>query len=267
MKPVFLTYFDESGNTGLDLADTTQPVFLLGALICQAEQWAAVDAALRAELAAFFPDADLDQFEIHAHKLVSGTQPFRRYGQAHCLDFQKNWFAVAARHRLAFFYRPIEKKRFAAWLLTTYGPGVHVNPHAMAFPLLSLVVNEYLGQQPGQPLGMFISDENQEISDDLEKSVRLLRGGAGRLKLDHLIEKCFFIDSQKSLLLQLCDVCCYAARKHEESNLGYAVRQHHLDAWLQLEPLVRKGDESLSEVIAWMTEQIKKRPGTESRVS
>ena len=32
MRPVFLVYFDESGNTGLDLADPDQPVFLLALL-------------------------------------------------------------------------------------------------------------------------------------------------------------------------------------------------------------------------------------------
>lgn len=267
MRPTFLIYFDESGNTGLDFSDPAQPVFLLGALLCPAEDWPQIDAALRLELTRYFPNADWTDFEIHAHKLLSGTKPFRAYGQAHCLAFQRSWFQVATRFKLDFFYRSIEKRRFSQWLTRTYGTGVHINPHAMAFPLVALVVNDFLGQHPAQPLGMFISDENQELTDDLEKSVRLLRGGSGRLKLDNIIEKCFFVDSQKSLLLQLCDLCAYSARKREEAALGLKLRDHHREGVELIRPLIRKGDESLAEVIEWMTQQMKKRPGTESGVS
>jgi hypothetical protein len=137
----------------------------------------------------------------------------------------------------------------------------------MAFPLVALVVDKFLAQHPSLPLGMFISDENQELTDDLEKSVRLLRGGSGRLKLDNIIEKCFFIDSRKSLLLQLCDLCAYSARKNAEAALGRTVKPHHKEGIDLLTPLIRRGDESLMEVIEWMSQQIKKRPGTESGVS
>ena len=267
MRPTFLVYFDESGNTGLDFSSPDQPVFLLGALVCPAENWPSIEAKLRAQLLKCFPGVDLTEFEVHAHKLLSGTKPFRAYGQAHCLAFQRSWFEVAAEFNLSFFYRSIEKRRFSQWLARTYGAGVHINPHAMAFPLVALVVNEFLREHASRPLGIFISDENQELTDDLEKSVRLLRGGSGRLKLDNIIEKCFFIDSQKSLLLQLCDLCAYSARKREEAALGRTIKPHHQEGINLVTPLIRQGDESLAEVIEWMTQQIKKRPGTESGVS
>ena len=46
--------------------------------------------------------------------------------------------------------------------------------------------------------GIFISDENKEIVRDVEKSIKVLRGIEGTLKLGQIIEKGFFIDSSKS---------------------------------------------------------------------
>ena len=81
-------------------------------------------------------------------------------------------------------------------------------------------------------------------------------------KHDRIIEKCFFIDSTKSLLLQLADMCTYSARKIEEEEIGHPVRPLHREGIDLLRPLIASGDKALREVIAWMDEQIKKRPGT-----
>ncbi|HVU34223.1 MAG TPA: DUF3800 domain-containing protein, partial [Opitutaceae bacterium] len=158
--------------------------------------------------------------------------------------------------------RRIIKRQFAEWTMRTFGPGVAINPHAMAFPLVARVVDEYLHKSPERPLGLFISDDNNEIAPDIDKSLRLLRGIEGPLKLANIIEKGFFIDSKLSLLLQLCDLCAYAARKKEELAIGYPVRDHHKRGIVLVESLLHKGDEAFPDVIAWMTEQIKKRPGS-----
>jgi hypothetical protein len=187
VKPVYLTYFDESGNTGLDLKNAQQPIFALGALLVPASDWASIETELQFENDRFFADL-AEPIEIHTHKLVNGSKPFRQYGNAHCMEFLKAWMAIAQKYRLSFFYRSIEKRRFDRWLTDHYGGGVKIDPHAMAFPLVSLVVNRYLREFEGPPLGIFISDEHAGLSSDLEKSLRLLRGGSGNLKLDQVIE-------------------------------------------------------------------------------
>ena len=93
---------------------------------------------------------------------------------------------------------------------------VEINPHIAAYALVAQVVNAYLKELPGSPFGIFISDENKEVVKDLEKSHRVLRGTAGPLHLSQVIEKGFFIDSRKSLLLQLADLCAYCLRMKEE---------------------------------------------------
>jgi hypothetical protein len=262
MRPVHLVYFDESGNTGTNLSDPQQPVFVLGALLVPADKWLTIEAELLAALDLRFPPPRDDNFEVHAIKLLTGQKPFRVSGLPHCVAFQAEWLQVAQRHKLRFIYRRIVKRQFAEWTKKTFGTGVAINPHAMAFPLVARVVDEYLQKSADHPLGLFISDNNHEIAADLDKSLRLLRGIEGRLKLAHIIEKGFFIDSRHSLLLQLCDLCAYAARKKEELAIGHPVRDHHKSGIALIESLLHKGDEAFPDVIAWMTDQIKKRPGT-----
>ena len=261
MNPVYLAYFDESGNTGLDLKDPQQPIFTLGCLLVPAVEWTSIENELELAVSQFFGEIDADDREIHTHKLISGSKPFRQFGRQHCLDFQKVWFEIAQRYQLKFFYRKILKRQFEQWLNKTYGGAVRINPHAMAFPLLSHVLNQYLKAMDPPGLGIIISDEHKELSSDLEKSLRLLRSDGGNLKHDRIIEKCFFIDSKKSLLLQLADMCIYSARKIEEVKAGHPVRAHHQLGMDLLRPLITDGNEALNEIIEWMDQQIKKRPG------
>ncbi|HVU35300.1 MAG TPA: hypothetical protein VHE61_17825, partial [Opitutaceae bacterium] len=55
---------------------------------------------------------------------------------------------LTQRHKLRFIYRRIIKRQFAEWTMRTFGPGVAINPHAMAFPLVARVVDEYLHKSP-----------------------------------------------------------------------------------------------------------------------
>jgi hypothetical protein len=151
------------------------------------------------------------------------------------------------------------KKRFQRWLIEQFGEGVLINPHYMAFPLIAQVVNAYLATVV-KDNGILISDENTEISPDIEKVTRFLRGVEGSLKLDRIIEKGFFIDSKKSLLLQLCDLATLSARKKEEHKEGLSIQSTDESGIELIEPLLfHVGDESFEDVIAWITEEEKKK--------
>jgi hypothetical protein len=169
------------------------------------------------------------------------------------------------KHELKIIYRAIAKKRFERWMHGTFGTGISINPHVAAFALVARVVNDWLKSLPGSPLGIFISDENKEIVRDVEKSIKVLRGIEGSLKLGQVIEKGFFIDSSKSVILQLCDLCAFTLRKKEEAKTGFRDNPLHKSGIALLEPLIHYGDEALWDVLDWFTaEEKKKRPGTMS---
>jgi len=254
---MYLVYLDESGNSGTNMNDSQQPVFILGALIVEETQWRAVEAGLESIVEECFPSPRPQDFEIHATELRNGKGYFRKFPVDVRLTLWHKCMELAQQHDLKFTYQSIVKKRFLRWLVDTFGEGVLINPHVVAFPLIAQIVNAFIANQSGQALGIFISDENKEISPDVEKAIRLLRGIETSLKLDSIIEKGFFIDSKKSLVLQLCDLCVFAVRKKEEQKLGVTIRSTDHEAIRLLEPLIHHGNEGWRDTLVWIAEQEK----------
>lgn len=254
---MYLIYFDESGNSGTNLADPQQPVFVLGALIVPETTWQAVEADLENCLNQYVPPPRSRSFEVHAGDLRQGTGDFKGVSVANRLAIRDEWLRVAGKHGLRFFYRAITKSRYERWMRATFGQNILVNPHLAAFPLVAQVVNNYLRSVSSDALGIIISDDNREVVDDIERFLKLLRAASGVLRLDRIIEKGFFIDSKKSLLLQLADLCTLHARKDEERKIGLP-RKSIDDVGIELlRGLIHRGEESFPDVIQWL-QQVQK---------
>ncbi len=260
---MYLVYLDESGNSGLNLADPAQPIFVLAALVVPEEIWIPLENDLMGAVEKFFPSPRPEKFEIHAKAIRNGENYFRRFKIAHRLEFQSTCLQLAQKHKIRLIYRAISKKRFLRWIEITFGTGVIINPHVAAFPLVARVVDEYLKSLSGAPLGIFIADENREIIGDVEKAIRLLRFAEGSLKLERIIEKGFFIQSEKSLVLQLCDLCAYSAKKKEEAEAGIPLKEIDRAGIELIEPIIHHGKESLEDTLGWLIQQHQKkeRPG------
>lgn len=255
-----LVYFDESGQTGNNLNDPMQPIFVLAALVVSEKAWLPVEKELLATVEKHFPPPRPDRFEIHATALRNGEGYFRQFPVTHRLAFRNECLLIARKHQLKLIYRAIAKRRFQQWVQSQFGAGVLINPHVFAFPLVARVVDEYLKSLPGSPLGIFIADENREIIGDVEKTIRLLRVTEGALKLGQIIEKGFFIDSTTSMVLQLCDLCAYSARKKEEIKSGMPPKPIDQGGIELVEPIIHVGDEAFQDTMDWMI-SLQKRSG------
>lgn len=184
-----LIYLDESGNSGLNLNDPLQPIFVLCALVVPETVWQRLEADLQSAIERQFPAPRPDGFEVHASEVKRGTGFFKGVSLTTRVALRDAWVEIACRHQLKLIYRAIEKSRFQRWLKSTYGEGVFINPQVMAFPFVATVVDEHLRSLPESPLGIFIFDENHQTSPDLEKSVRLLRViDQPTLKLHRIVE-------------------------------------------------------------------------------
>jgi hypothetical protein len=258
-----LIYLDESGNSGTNLNDAQQPVFVLCALIVEEGRWQALDLALADAISQQFPLGVPEGCEVHGADLRSGHGFFRGLTVSERIAFRNRWLSIAPRHGVKIVYRAIEKRRYLEWLRSTFGAGVLINPHVAAFVLVAKVINDYLRSLRSPQLGVFISDENREITVDVEKVIKLLRGTVGAINLGQIVEKGFFIDSAKCLPIQLADVCALTLRKQMEVQRGLAAPKSIDDGAYQLiEPLIYRGDEAFTDVMAWLTsEEKKKRPG------
>jgi hypothetical protein len=251
-----LVYLDESGNSGMNLNDPAQPIFVLCAMIVDEQRWQALEKRLMEILDNRLPQwKSMDGFEIHAVNLRKGAGPFSGMRVADRIAFRDEWMKAGADHGVRLICREVHKKRFAAWLVKTFGPGVLINPHVAAFALLARCVDNYLKHLPGPPLGMLISDENKEVVKDIEKSIRLLRGTSGAMRLSQIVEKGFFVDSSKSLLLQLCDLFALSVRKGIEREQGAASKTID-DSGIELSKALLFSDHQHDrDVLEWLTVQ------------
>lgn len=245
-----LVYFDESGNSGNNLDDPQQPVLVVGALIVPETCWQSLESDLEAAVMEHLPTIASAQHEIHGSDLRNGDRLLRGISVSQRLALRDAWLNLAHRHGLKFVYRSIEKKRYKVWQLDTFGAGVAINPQIAAFALVALVVNEYLAGQ--EALGILIVDENKEVGRDVEKSIRQLRLSDGPLRLSRIVEKGFFIDSTKSRVLQLCDLCSLHARKMEEEKVGGVKKAIDAEGINLTRPLIHRGNEQMLGVLDWL---------------
>lgn len=84
-----LIYLDESGQTGTNLRDTFQPVFVLGALVVPESVWLELEKDLQAAIETSFPAPRPDDFEIHATEISNPRNGyFKQFPIAHRLEFR-----------------------------------------------------------------------------------------------------------------------------------------------------------------------------------
>ena len=158
-----LIYFDESGNTGNNLNDVQQPIFVLCVVVPEVK-WLQVERDLHAEIEKIYPSPRPDDFEIHATELMSGREWCKSIPLANRVAFRDAWFSVAAKHQLKIIYRAIVKKRFERWVHGTFGSGIAINPHVAAFPLVARVIDDWLRSLPGSPLGISFPMKIRKLS-------------------------------------------------------------------------------------------------------
>jgi hypothetical protein len=249
-----LVYIDESGNTGINLRDTQQPVFLLAAMVLPETKWFLMEQKFF-EIAEKYLRKKLSYpFEIHAADLKARREIFKDIPLKECLSFRDEMIQLLLDNEIAIIYRRIIKTRFEAFCNENYGPGIKVDPYVMALPFVCIEVDHWLKRKSPNELGLFIFDETKENLEYVERSLRTLRlDAASTLKTTNIVEKGFFVDSAKSYALQLIDLAAYYIRKFEESRLNLKVSELDRQAFGRIQRLVSKSMGSKTEeILEWV---------------
>jgi hypothetical protein len=249
-----LIYLDESGNTGLNLKDSQQPVFLLAAMILPESKWFSLEKLFFDTAQKYFGHPLPSPFEIQAKDLKSGRGLFKNLTFPQQLSFRDEMLQLLLSNNVGVIYRRIIKSKFAAFCEKHYGSGIKVNPYIMALPFVCMEVDHYLRKTGSEQLGMFIFDEQKETLKDAERSLRTLRLDSNSiLKTTNIIEKGFFIDSSKSFALQLVDLAAYYIRKYEENELGMRVSDIDKQTFNTIKELVSTGiGSNVVDILEWI---------------
>jgi hypothetical protein len=247
-------YIDESGNTGLNLKDPQQPVFILAAIILPEHKWFPLEKDFFKIAKNHFGDPLPYPFDVQAKELKSGRGLFERINFPQRLAFRDEMLQLLLDNDIDIIYRRIIKSKFAIFCEEQYGPGIRVNPYVMALPFVCTEIDHYLRQKGTNELGMLIFDEQKENLDNAERSLRTLRlDSTSILRTSNIIEKGFFIDSSKSFALQLTDLAAYYIRKYEEDKLGFRISLVDRQVLSRIEKLISTGvGSSIVDIIAWV---------------
>jgi Protein of unknown function (DUF3800) len=216
-------YLDETGDTGTDLGNSEQPIFVLGGVTISDKSWRKTTDAVQTIIARFFNGVVPDRFELHAHELVAHQGPFAALSQEDCNALALELLDVLKKkHRTHFV--AIDKKR-----LLEHGDGEEHNiidckaPYLLAFNYLVSYLERFVREEGGKSArGMIIIDRKDMYLAPVDKLTHYRRFDVpkGR-QLKRVVEFSHSIDSLRHPLIQLSDLVIYTTRKFLEYDSGY----------------------------------------------
>jgi Protein of unknown function (DUF3800) len=212
-------YLDETGDTGTDLKNAEQPIFVLGGVTVRDKGWRMTTDAVQKVISDFFNGAVPNGFELHAHDLVAHQGPFAGRSQEDCntLALALLDLIITLKHRTHFI--GIDKR-----LLLKHADGEEhdiINcqtPYLLGFNYLVSYLERFVREGRGRSArGMIIIDQKDTYLTQVDKLTHYRRFDVPRgRQLKRLVEFSHSIDSLRHPLIQLSDLVIYTTRKFLE---------------------------------------------------
>lgn len=218
-------YLDESGDTGENLADLGQPIFVLGGLSVADKKWNNTKESLDKIIYNYFNGAVPANFELHATELLSpkGEGPFNGHAIADRLTLVRKLLDLLDELGHNAHFIAIEKSKVVineCEFATQYNAK---NPYLVAFDYLITYINWHVKENLGQSArGMLVLDEKPEHQASIESIVHHRRFNVPAIqKVKWIVEFSYPVDSKKNPMIQLSDLVVLCVRRFLEIELGY----------------------------------------------
>lgn len=202
---MYLMYADESGNTGTDLDDKSQPVFVLAGIVVKDENWHKVNDKFEQEKIKIYPE--FKEKEIHASELFNAPKRsvFNKYSWKDNLIALEKIVDLIISLEVTLFFTCIHKNEFKKHVLSEFGENIKIDPYLYAFATCYDTFNESLENN----LGIIFTDDIRNISNSLELLYpKLVKNRK------NIIEKSFYLDSRKNNFIQMADICALYLNKY-----------------------------------------------------
>jgi len=219
-------YLDESGDTGANLADGQQPIFVLGGVNLRDEGWNTTCAAISELLAAYFDGAIPQGFELHGCELLSpaGEGPFAGHPIDRRLALVRDLFALIESRKHHAHYIALDKARLAAALQNPAGLPAHaLTPYTLAYDYMITEIDLRVAEDLGRSArGMLIIDKKDEHSEAIEALTEQRRFGKPvGCRAKWIAEFSYPLDSRRNPMVQLSDLVILCLRRFFEIEGGY----------------------------------------------
>lgn len=219
-------YLDESGDTGKNLSDTNQPVFVLGGISVRDKGWSQSQRLFTSRIEKFLGiDLPVD-FELHADDLLSpsGDGLFADIELERRCELALELLDILHERSHGVHYLAIDKKRLKDApplnIKLSYNPR---RPYLIAFDFMINYIHWFVKEKLGRSArGMIILDKKENYHDDIERIMRDRRyKGPKAHRLKWIVEFSYPIDSKKNPMIQFSDLVIYCVRRFIELENGY----------------------------------------------
>jgi len=219
-------YLDESGDTGRNLNDPHQPVFVLGGVSIRDKGWNESQKLFTSTIEQFLDTELPDNFELHADDLLSpeGDGFFAGIEMERRCKLALTVLNILQERSHGVHYLAIDKKKLREAdelnMVLSYNPR---RPYLLAFDFMINYIHWFVKEKLGRSArGMIILDKKENYHDDIERIMRHRRyAGPKAHRLKWIVEFSYPIDSKKNPMIQFSDLVIYCIRRFIELENGY----------------------------------------------
>lgn len=224
-KLVHFFYLDESGDTGDNLQDKKQPIFVLAGLSVADKKWNNTKEKADSIISSYFDENIPEGFEVHSDELLSpnGEGPFAGHAIANRLKLARDLLGLIGELGHYIHYFAIEKKTLVNAYCQFNTPYNNNQPYLLSFDYLITYMNWHVKKNLGQSArGMIVMDEKKEHHESIEKIIHNRRFEVPKnQKVKRIVEFSYPIDSRKNPMIQLSDLVALCVRRFLEIENGY----------------------------------------------
>lgn len=218
-------YLDESGESGDNLEDKNQPIFVLGGISVRDKGWNKTQENIHSIYLDYFNGNIPDGFELHSHELLcrDGKGPFKGDNLESRLDLTKRLLDVLTSLKHAVHIFAIDKSKAHKNVCEIDLPFNPKIPYLCGFDYLITYINWYVKKNLGSSArAILILDEKKQYDKQIEALIHHRRFSGPEIhRVKWIVEFSYSIDSKKNPMVQLSDLVVLCTRRFYEIENGY----------------------------------------------
>lgn len=218
-------YTDESGDTGKNLCDPSQPIFVMGGISVSDKKWNHTQEELTKIYENFFGGSVPDSFELHANQFLNkeGSGHFENISSEKRYQLAKDLLNLIVKRGHNIHFVSFDKKcihNIDCGLSLDYNPS---RPYLLGFDYLITYINWYTKKKLGQSArALMILDEKPEHHEAIIEVLHNRRfHGALSHRVKWIVDVTYSVDSKRNPMIQLSDLVVFCIRRFLEIEHGY----------------------------------------------
>jgi len=222
---VHFFYLDETGDSGANLQDANQPIFVVGGISVRDEGWNRTQAEFQEIIDAYFEHNCPANFELHATDILcpDGRGHFAGRPYDGRAQLVRDIVDLVCERSHNIHYVALDKSRLNYEACTSPLCFSPEHPYLCAFDSLITTINWFVRKRLGSSArAMIIVDRKEQYHTKIEEITKERRfSGAAAHRIKWVVEFSYPIDSEKNYMIQLSDIIVYCIRMFLETEHGH----------------------------------------------